>query len=269
MGILNVTPDSFSDGGQFFSPEQALRQAELMIAAGVDIIDIGGESSRPGSLEVPPEEQIRRIQPVLETLCASHDVMVSIDTRSSDVARVAFQAGAHILNDISACSHDEKILGLLREYGAGVVLMHMQGLPSHMQDNPCYTSVVEEVSLYLEQRVKVLLAAGISRSQICLDPGIGFGKSLSHNIALVQGVGIMKELGYPLLIGLSRKNFIGTITGKSSEQDRLGGSLGAMAYALLQGANIVRVHDVEESVEVAKMMDVLKHKKEKEPLCQV
>ncbi|HMP90878.1 MAG TPA: dihydropteroate synthase [Kiritimatiellia bacterium] len=257
MGVLNVTPDSFSDGGRHVDPESALKSALEMVAAGADIIDVGGESSRPGSDPVPQEEELRRVVPVVRAIADASPVAVSVDTTKAEVAEAALTVGASIINDISGGAHDPRIFDVARKFRAGLVLMHMKGNPKTMQDDPRYENVVEEVVRTLRAQIDRALAAGVSPEQIVVDPGIGFGKNLEHNVTLLQSLpDIIHTCGRPVLVGLSRKRFIGAITGRDI-QDRLPGSLAAMAFAMMRGARIIRVHDVNESCDVARMMDTL------------
>jgi dihydropteroate synthase len=251
MGVLNVTPDSFSDGGRFRALESALSRAEQMIAEGADIIDIGGESSRPGAPPVPLEEELRRVMPVLYALrdCGKP---LSIDTYKPQVMRETIAAGADMINDINGFRVDGA-LSAVKESDCALCIMHMQSDPQTMQLKPEYRDVVAEVTGFLRERVQSLEAAGIARSRLCIDPGFGFGKNLAHNFELLKNIGQMqKALDLPLLAGLSRKSMIGDITGRPVEQ-RLAGSLAAALAAAEQGAHILRVHDVAETVDVLKV----------------
>jgi dihydropteroate synthase len=247
MGILNVTPDSFSDGGRYQALEAAVSHAEQMIAEGVDIIDIGGESSRPGVQALPLEEELRRVMPVLYALrdCGKP---LSIDTYKPEVMREALAADADMINDINGFRAPGAI-DAVAESDCGLCIMHMQGEPQHMQRDPRYEDVVGEVSAFLRARAQALEEGGVARSRLCLDPGFGFGKTLEHNVALLRGMGRMqRESGLPILAGMSRKSMIGGITGKPVE-DRLAGSLAAAIAAAAQGVKIVRVHDVAETLD--------------------
>ena len=251
MGILNVTPDSFSDGGQFQSLEFALSRAEQMIADGVDIIDIGGESSRPGAPALPLQDELDRIMPVLYALrdCGKP---VSVDTYKPEVMREAILAGADMINDINGF-RAPGALAAVQDSDCALCIMHMQSAPQTMQDRPIYHDVVREVIAFLGERVETMVAAGIGRQRLCIDPGFGFGKTAEHNYALLKASGqIRTELGLPLLAGLSRKSMIGAVTGRPVEQ-RLAGSLAGALAAVAQGAQIVRVHDVAETVDVLKV----------------
>jgi dihydropteroate synthase len=257
MGILNVTPDSFSDGGSCADADEAAEHALAMAAEGADIIDIGGESTRPGAEPVPEAEEIGRTVPVIERIRAHSDIPISIDTMKAGVARRAMEAGADIINDVSAFTADDRMAGTAAETGAGAVLMHMKGSPRTMQNNPLYADVVSEVRDYLQARITSATAHGVSRERLIIDPGIGFGKTTEHNLALLRGLPQLAECGVPLLVGASRKRFIGQLTGKENPRDRLAGSLGAAAWAAMQGAHILRVHDVIQTCDVCRIVDTL------------
>ncbi len=248
MGILNVTPDSFSDGGLYFDPAIAADAALRMEADGAAIVDVGGESTRPGSDAVPAEEEIRRVIPVIERIRERSGIAISIDTRKAAVARAAVSAGAAIVNDVSAMQYDPEMAAVVRDTGAHVVLMHMRGDPKTMQSEIRFEDVVREVREELAARREAALAAGITPERILVDPGIGFGKTLDHNVALLRAVASFRDLA-PVLVGASRKAFIGHLTGKNAGRPRMAGSLAAVAAAALGGAAIVRVHDVAESVD--------------------
>jgi dihydropteroate synthase len=251
MGVLNITPDSFSDGGQFASLDLAITHAEQMISDGVDIIDIGGESTRPGAAPVPVNEELRRIMPVVYALrdCGKP---LSVDTRRPEVMREVIQAGVDMINDVEGFRADEA-LRLLSESDCALCIMHMQGQPQTMQHTPHYDDVVSEVGEFLRERVADAEHAGIDRRRICIDPGFGFGKNLTHNLTLLNRLGdLQAAVGLPVLAGLSRKSLIGTLTGRPAEQ-RLAGSIGAALAAVMQGAQIVRVHDVAETVDAIKV----------------
>jgi dihydropteroate synthase len=248
MGVLNVTPDSFSDGGLHLGLPQALAAAEAMAEAGADILDIGGESTRPGADPVPLAEEIARVVPVIRALRASGlSLPISIDTRHAAVARAAFDAGADLFNDVSALTHDPDSLALAAAAGRPVCLMHAQGDPKTMQDAPTYDDVLLDVTDFLEVRVAAAEAAGVPRDRILVDPGIGFGKTGAHNLALIRGLSILHGLGCPILFGASRKRFIGTIGNAPDPAARLPGSLAVALEALRQGVQVVRVHDVAET----------------------
>ena len=257
MGVLNVTPDSFSDGARFSSLDAAITQAELMIESGVDIIDIGGESTRPGSPPLSIEEELRRVMPVLYALrdCGKP---ISVDTRRPEVMHEAMIAGVDMINDITGF-RDEDSLSLLRDSDCALCIMHMQGTPQTMQHDPNYDDVVREVSEFLLQRADAAASEGIDRRRLCIDPGFGFGKTLEHNLKLLANVGrIQHQLSLPLLVGLSRKSMIGKLTDKPVEQ-RMAGSIAAALYAISQGVRIVRVHDVAETVDAISVWQAVKN----------
>jgi dihydropteroate synthase len=251
MGILNVTPDSFSDGGRYQGLEFAVERAEQMIKDGVDIIDIGGESTRPGSPSVPVDEELRRVMPAIYALRELGHAL-SIDTCKPEVMREAIIAGADMINDINGFRAPGAIEAV-KDSDCGLCVMHMQGTPQDMQAQPEYVDVVADVIAFLRERIDALLAAGVARERITIDPGFGFGKSVEHNYALLRSINRMEsELGLPVLAGLSRKSMIGAVTGRSVEQ-RLAGSLAGALAAVAQGARIVRVHDVAETVDALKV----------------
>lgn len=241
MGIVNVTPDSFSDGGQWAAPEAAVRHGLKLIAEGADILDIGGESTRPGAQEIPAAEELRRVVPVIEALARQVSAPISVDTHRSVVARAALDAGATIVNDVSALG-DPEMAAVVRAADAGVVLMHSRGLPANLQHEPQYEDVVAEVRAFLAARIEAARTAGIGRRQIVIDPGLGFGKTTAHNLALLGALGKLAELA-PVLVGASRKRFIGEITGAPVDQ-RLPGSLTVALWSVMRGAAVLRVHDV-------------------------
>lgn len=256
MGVLNVTPDSFFDGGLYESQTSAIARAKQMVEEGADIIDIGAESSRPGSNPISEREEMKRLIPIVE---AVHDVVpvpLSVDTTKSGVARRAIQAGAVMVNDISALTFDPDMARVVSESGAAVVLMHMQGVPRTMQRAPRYGDVVKEVRAFLADRIQAADAAGISRKRIILDPGIGFGKLLEHNLTLLAHLKMLTDLGRPLLVGLSRKGFIGQILGQSV-RERLFGTAAAVAMAVQQGVGILRVHDVDAMRDVIRTVTAI------------
>lgn len=256
MGVVNVTPDSFSDGGQWLDPAMAIRHGEELVAAGADLLDIGGESTRPGSLSVSPEEQIRRVLPVVEGLRASLDIPISVDTTSAAVAERALAAGASLINDISAFRFDAEMLPLLAKTGAPGVAMHTSAAPVSMQDDPAYEDVVREVRDHLLERLDACERAGVDRGQIVVDPGIGFGKSLEHNLALLRHLPELAALGRPLLVGTSRKRFLGELTGREvGDRDRA--TIASCAVAVSLGAHMIRVHDVAGGRDVARIVDAI------------
>jgi dihydropteroate synthase len=246
MGILNVTPDSFSDGGRFLAPTAALAQAQAMVKQGAALLDIGGESTRPGAEEVPEEEEIARTAPVIAALGAAA-VPLSIDTRKAAVATAALAAGAAVVNDVSALGFDRGMAGVVAQAGVPVVLMHAQGTPATMQNDPIYDDVLLDVYDELDRRIAVAGAAGIPRTRIVADPGIGFGKTVAHNLALIRGLSLFHGLGCPVLLGASRKRFIGAISGQDQADRRVAGSLAVALAGVAQGVQLLRVHDVEET----------------------
>lgn len=256
MGIINTTPDSFSDGGQFSSVSEAIDFGLELAEAGADILDIGGESTRPGAEPVSPQQEVRRIEPVIEGLRRHLNRPISIDTSKTTVARAALAAGANIINDITALSGDPDMMELAAESGAGVVLMHMQGTPQTMQKNPSYGDVIAEIGHYLRQRFEEAVNGGIHPECIVLDPGIGFGKTLEHNLEIFRRMHEWADLPRPLLVGPSRKGFIGRILDLPADQ-RLEGTAAAVTAAILAGARIVRVHDVKVMKRVARMAAAL------------
>jgi len=257
MGVLNVTPDSFSDGGRFDSPDSALVHAREMVAAGADIIDVGGESTRPGSPGVSADEELRRVIPVLGALRTALDVPLSIDTSKPEVMRQALAAGASMVNDVNALQAPGALDAVVASE-ASVCLMHMQGLPRSMQERPFYRDVVAEVAEFLLGRARVLLGAGVVRERIVLDPGFGFGKTLEHNRALFRGLPRLAALGYPLLAGVSRKSMIGSLLGDRPVEGRVIGSVTAALLAVQAGVHIVRVHDVRETADALAIHEALR-----------
>jgi dihydropteroate synthase len=244
MGVVNVTPDSFSDGGLYLDPTAAIAHGRELAAQGADILDVGGESTRPGAEEVGEAEELRRVAPVVREL-AEGGTDVSIDTSKLAVAEAALDAGATIVNDVTALRGDPEIGPLCAERGAGLVLMHMPGNPRTMQDDPTYGDVVEDVKAFLAERAEAAVAAGVAEERIWLDPGIGFGKNLEHNLELLRRLGELRKLGLPLVIGASRKSFLGRIDG-SPVGERLGGTIASSVLAVAEGADVLRVHDVAE-----------------------
>ncbi len=257
MGVLNVTPDSFSDGGEFFTTDRAIEHGIQMASDEAAIIDIGGESTRPGSASVSTEEQIKRVIPVIEALSAKIDVPMSIDTYNYDVAKAALEAGAGMINDITALN-DERIGALAAENDVPVILMHMQGTPETMQVEPKYEDVVGDVLAFLLDRVKRAEKAGIPKERIVIDPGIGFGKTLEHNLRLLKNIGRFVDTGYRVLVGTSRKSFIGKITGREKPVERIFGTAATVALCAAAGVSIVRVHDVAEMLDVVRMTQAIR-----------
>jgi dihydropteroate synthase len=257
MGVLNVTPDSFSDGGASLEPDAALAQAERMVAAGAAIIDIGGESTRPGAAAVASEEELRRVLPVVERVAARLPVLISVDTSNPELMRRASAAGAHLINDVRAL----RCPGALEAVAAstlGVCLMHMRGEPATMQLDPQYQDVVEEVKEFLAGRVRACIAAGIARERLCIDPGFGFGKLLAHNLQLLRDLAQFERLGVPLAVGLSRKSMVAALGGAA--QERLAGSLALATIAVLHGARIVRAHDVAPTVDAVRIASAVRQR---------
>jgi len=250
MGVLNVTPDSFYDGGKHFQKEKALEAALQMEKAGAAVIDVGGQSSRPGSEEIPVEEEVRRAVPVIESLAGKTKALISIDTYRAEVARRALDAGAGMVNDITALRGDPEMARLVAERGVPLVLMHIKGTPKTMQENPTYSDLMTEITAYLREGIQIATSAGIDEEGIIVDPGIGFGKTVEHNLEILRRLSELRSLGRPILVGPSRKSFIGKITGKMPE-GRLAGTAAAVAHCVLSGAKMIRVHDVEEMRDVA------------------
>lgn len=259
MGVLNVTPDSFSDGGRFSDPGAAIAHACEMASAGASIIDIGGESTRPGSQSVAEAEQIRRVVPVVRALAGQVPALLSIDTTRAAVAEAALDAGAHFVNDISGGLDDPTLLPLVARRGVPVVLMHMQGTPATMQDNPTYGDVAAEVLRFLAARIAAAESLGIDRSRILIDPGIGFGKRMGHNLELLRRLREFTSLGRPMVVGVSRKGFVGRITGEDLASGRRFGTAAAVAWAVTNGAAVVRVHDVAPMAQVVRMIEAIQN----------
>jgi len=258
MGVLNVTPDSFSDGGQFIDPGVAMERALQMIAEGADLIDIGGESTRPGAPYVGEDEEIRRIRPIFEVLGKHTNIPLSIDTRKAAVAQVALDLGAVMVNDVSALQDDPRMAQLVQESNAGVVLMHRKGHSATMQKAPHYDDVVGEIKAFLAERISMAQAIGIPADHIIVDPGIGFGKSLNHNLKILANIGEFLQLGQPVLIGVSRKAFLGELTGRPVGEREMGNAA-ALATAVWQGAHILRVHDVRAMNEAIRVAQALRN----------
>jgi len=250
MGVVNVTPDSFSDGGMYLDPEAAVAHGRELVAQGAEILDVGGESTRPGAAEVSEEEELRRVLPVVEGLAGV--ATVSVDTSKLGVAEAALDAGASIVNDVTAMRRDPEIGGLCAERGVGLVLMHMLGDPRTMQVDPHYDDVVDEVKAFLAERLEVAVAAGVDEERIWLDPGIGFGKALEHNLELLRRLGELRSLGRPLVIGTSRKSFLGKIDDSPVDR-RMGGTIASSVLAAAEGADVLRVHDVAEVAQALKL----------------
>jgi len=256
MGVINVTPDSFSDGGRFLDPEAAVDLGKQLISEGADLLDVGGESTRPGASPVSVEEEARRVLTVVERLKKETAAVVSVDTTKALVARAALNAGAEIINDVSAMRFDPEMICVAAEKGAGVVLMHMKDSPKDMQTSPVYADLMGDITSFLRERMEVLVAAGIPRESIVLDPGLGFGKTVAHNLELVRRLAEFGRLGRPILIGPSRKSFIGAVL-DLPVSERLEGTAAAVALSVVNGASIVRVHDVRAMVRVVRMTEAI------------
>lgn len=256
MGVVNVTPDSFSDGGKFLQPQAAVDHALKLEQEGADIIDIGGESTRPHAIPVDEAEELRRVMPVLQRLQGKITVPISIDTTKPGVARAALEAGASIVNDIWASRGDVAMWKLVAETGAGYVCMHMQGTPQTMQDNPAYGDVVEDVALFFKMQLERMRGCGVPRDQIILDPGIGFGKKIEHNLELLGALGKFAHLDRPLLLGVSRKSFLGRISGGRPDE-RLGAGLACACWAVEAGVQMIRTHDVAETVQAVRTSEAI------------
>jgi dihydropteroate synthase len=256
MGVLNVTPDSFYDGGRYLDRQAAVDRAHQMVAEGADIIDIGGQSSRPGSDPVSETEEAHRVLPVVEAVATAVPAMISVDTYRAAIARAALDAGAHLINDISALRFDPALLDVVAERGVPLIMMHMQGMPRNMQLNPTYEAVVDEVFAFLHERLAVAQAGGMPAERLLIDPGIGFGKRAAHNLELLRKLHHFRALGRPIVIGTSRKSFIGQIL-RVDVHERLEGTAATVAAAIIQGADIVRVHDVQAMARVARMIDAI------------
>ncbi len=258
QGVLNVTPDSFSDGGRFDTLDRALAHAELLEAQGADIIDVGGESTRPFSEPVSAEEELRRVVPVIEAVRKRSDILISIDTSKAEVARAALHAGADIINDVSALRADPHMAGLAAETDVPVVLMHMKGTPRDMQVDPSYDDVIAEIGDFFQERISFCQETGIKRERLILDPGIGFGKRFQDNLDIINHISDFKErFGLPILVGPSRKAFLGAITGLDAPEDRDAATAGAVAALVMNGADIVRVHNVAMIRDVILVLDAL------------
>ena len=257
VGILNATPDSFSDGGRHQDPARAAEAAAEMVAAGARVLDVGAESTRPGATPVPGGEERRRLLPVLQAVRAAVRVPLSVDTTKAEVARAALDAGADIVNDVSAGRADPGMLALCARERVPVVLVHMQGTPATMQAAPCYGDVVAEVRAFLDARARAGEEAGVAREAIVLDPGIGFGKTVAHNLALLADLDSLVGLGYPVLVGVSRKGFIGQLLGGRPPEDRLLGTAAALALAVARGARLLRVHDVAAARDVVTVAEAI------------
>ena len=260
MGILNVTPDSFSDGGRYHDKNSAVAHGLQMVRDGADIIDVGGESTRPGAAPVSLDNELERVVPVIAALIRREDIVLSVDTMKSEVAERALASGVHIINDVSALGADPRMADVAKTYGAGVILMHKLGCPRTMQAQALYVDVVREVCDYLVARVDYAERLGLARPTLAIDPGIGFGKTAGHNVSLLAHLGALQTCGRPIVVGLSRKAFIGRMTGRGVE-DRDAGTLGALAFCLGEGAQILRVHDVKAVRDVVQVLSALRKEK--------
>ena len=263
MGVINVTPDSFSDGGRFIDREDAIEHALLLIEQGADILDIGGESSRPNARPVPEEEEMERVVPVIEGIAKATKIPISIDTYKAEVAREAISVGASIVNDISALRFDKNMAAVVAQSGCRIVLMHMLGNPRTMQKNPFYEDVVSDVSIFLKDRAEFAIGEGIAPENIWIDPGIGFGKKLEDNLDLLAKIDTLRRIGYKIVVGTSRKSFIGLIDREELPENRLFGSLGSFAWAALAGVDILRVHDVRETRRMLDLIAAIASREEK------
>ena len=260
VGILNVTPDSFSDGGDFFDPEAAAEHAATMLDEGADMLDVGGESTRPGSDPVSQEEEIRRVVPVLKRILSVRpEAVISVDTYRSGTAKAALEAGASLVNDVTALRGDPRMVSVIEEAACPVILMHMQGEPKTMQKEPNYQDVVREVRDFLAERAEYAVAAGVRLENIIVDPGIGFGKNLEHNLALLRNLDALVDLGFPVLIGTSRKSFLERITGVQEARDRVFGTVATTVLAFEQGATFFRVHDVRANRQALAVAEAVLH----------
>ena len=259
MGIVNVTPDSFSDGGKFFSPEVAISHASKLIRQGADIIDIGGESTRPGAEQVSEPEELKRVIPVIEKIRTDNPtILISIDTTKASVAKHAVEAGADIINDVSGLSFDKNMIGIVESFNIPIVIMHMKGNPQNMQLNPKYKDIVNEILDFFKKKIKIAIQSGINRSMIILDPGIGFGKTVDHNFELLSRLNEFNVLELPIMIGPSRKSFIGITLGLPPE-DRVEGTAAAVSAGVMNGASIVRVHDVKSMKRVVRIIEKVRN----------
>ena len=258
MGAINITPDSFSDGGQFFQTDQAIKQGELLASGGADLLDIGGESTRPFSDAVSVEEELRRVIPVINELAKRTSIPISIDTCKAQVARAAFDVGAKIINDISALRFDPEMAELAAATGAPLILMHMQGSPRIMQIEPHYDSLLSEIIGFLEERIQFASAAGVARERIIVDPGIGFGKTVKHNLQIIKNLDALAALGQPILLGTSRKSFIGAVLDKEVTE-REPGTWATVCAGIIKGAHIVRVHEGATCRQVVDMIDAIQN----------
>ncbi len=257
MGAINITPDSFSDGGMYFQPDKAVARALEMVEEGADLIDIGGESTRPGSRPLDPGEELRRIVPVIRKVATQTDIPISVDTKKARVAREALEAGGQLINDVSALRSDPEMGDIIASHGVPVVLMHMRGTPETMQQEIHYVSLISEIAQYLRQSMDLACRVGVDPEKIIIDPGIGFGKTVDHNLALIKHLNQFRTLGRPILIGTSRKSFIGKVL-NLDVTEREEGTMASVAASILNGAHMVRVHNVRNAVRVAQLTDAIK-----------
>ncbi|MEN3045964.1 MAG: dihydropteroate synthase [Candidatus Hydrothermales bacterium] len=257
MGILNVTPDSFFDGGKFLDVDRAVEWGKYLTKSGADILDVGGESTRPFSEEVPLEVELKRVIPVIEKLRKEIDIPISIDTRKSKVAYEALKKGANIVNDISGLKHDKEMVEVVKKFDAGIIIVHIRGTPKDMQINPYYKDTIKEIKEELKERTDYAIKKGIKKEKIVIDPGIGFGKRVIDNLLILKNIEIFKELNFPILVGHSRKSFIGKVLNIEKPEDRGIPTLAISAYLFLKNINILRVHDVKETKEVFQILDSL------------
>lgn len=254
MGVVNVTPDSFSDGGDYLDKDDAIGRAIRIEAEGADIIDIGGESTRPGAEDISAETEWQRIGPVIEGLSGKVGIPISVDTRKAEVAEKALKCGVKIINDVSGLCQDNRMARVVAKYNAHLIVMHMKGSPKNMQDGPLYNDLISEISTSLNESIECAERAGVGKDRIIIDPGIGFGKTLEHNLEILRRLSEFKKFGRPICVGLSRKSFIGKILGMTEPRDRLWGTIAANIVAVFKGANILRVHDVRETADALKVM---------------
>jgi dihydropteroate synthase len=257
MGILNITPDSFSDGGKYYNLDNAVEYALELVKQGVDIIDVGGESTRPGAKAISLDDEINRVVPVIKSIRSVSSIPISIDTYKSEVAQIALDSGANIINDISGLKFDSKMIDVVKEYNVPIVIMHIKGTPLNMQVNPSYDNIIDEIKSYFKKRTNLCLDYGIPKTHIILDPGIGFGKQLNDNFTIIRELNTFIELGYPILIGPSRKSFIG-LTLDLPVNDRMEGTAAAITASIMNGARIIRVHDVLEMKRVQIISDKIR-----------
>ncbi|MCK5780331.1 MAG: dihydropteroate synthase [Psychrilyobacter sp.] len=260
MGILNLTPDSFSDGGNFTNIDKAIKRAKLMVEEGADIIDVGAESTRPGATYIEEKEELRRLLPIVKKLVEEIDVPISIDTYKAKVAEECLKLGAHIINDIKGLKDDPKMAEVIAKYKVPIIIMHIQGTPKTMQNNPKYGDLIEDIIDSLEESIEIAIRCGISKDNIILDPGIGFGKTFNNNLEIIDKLKKIEKIGYPILVGASRKGFIGEILNRPP-LERLEGNLAVAAISSYNGASIIRVHEVEETVRVLKVVDMINRNK--------